>query len=177
MAVIRTRGKTITNQAEVTRYLADNGIEFASWGTERVPKSVSSTVLSPEQKQEILDLYKPEIDALVAKNGYVTSDMVALSPETPKLGDILAIFKKEHYHDDDEVRFVAAGRGIFSLKHKNADDYYDCEVTPGDLIVVPANTWHYFALCDDKSIACVRVFKTKDGWVANFKPEAKSATA
>ena len=177
MAVIRTRGKTITNLPEVTKYLADNGIEFASWGTERVPKSVTSKTLSAEEKQQILDLYKPEIDALVAKNGYVTSDMVALSPETPKLDDILAVFKKEHYHTDDEVRFVASGRGIFSLKHKTADDYYDCEVTPGDMIVVPANTWHYFELCDDKSIACVRVFKTKEGWVANFKPEAKSATA
>ena len=177
MAVIRARGREIRDAAQVKQYLADNGIEFSTWGTERVPKSVSCRTLSAEEKQQILDLYKPEIDALVAKNGYVTSDMVSLSPDTPNLDGILNVFKKEHYHTDDEVRFVAAGRGIFYLKHKSADDYYECEVHPGDMIVVPENTWHYFELCDDKSIACVRIFKTKEGWVANFKPEAKAANA
>lgn len=177
MAVIRARGKEITNPAEVTSYLANNGIEFATWGTGRVPEGVSARTLSTEEKQRILDLYKPEIDALVAKNGYVTSDMVALSPDTPNLDGILASFKKEHYHTDDEVRFVAAGRGIFFLKHKDADDYYECEVRPGDLIVVPRNTWHYFDLCDDRSIACIRIFKTKEGWVANYKPESRAASA
>lgn len=178
MAVIRARGNTITNPAEVTKYLADNGIEFATWGTDRVPKSISGPRnLTPEEKQQILDLYKPEIDALIAKNAYVTSDVVSLAPETPNLGGLLATFKKEHYHTDDEVRFVAAGRGIFYLKHKDAADYYECEVHPGDLIVVPANTWHYFDLCEDQSIGCVRIFKTKDGWVANFKPETQAASA
>lgn len=42
---------------------------------------------------------------------------------------------------------------------------------------VPANTWHFFELCEDRPIAAIRVSKTKDGWVANFKPDAKSATA
>ena len=177
MAVIRTRGKTLSDPAEVTKYLADNGIEFATWGTERVPATASSKTLSPEEKQKILDAYKPEIDALIAKNGYVTADMVSLSPDTPNLDGLLAGFKKEHYHTDDEVRFVAAGRGIFYLKHKTADDYYECEVHPGDLIVVPKDTWHYFDLCDDKQIACVRVFMTKEGWVANYKPESESASA
>jgi 1,2-dihydroxy-3-keto-5-methylthiopentene dioxygenase len=177
MAVIRTHaGKQLSATREVTEFLAANGIEFATWGVERVPKSVSSKTLSPAEKEEILAKYKPELDGLIARRGYVTADMVSLSPETPKLPDILATFKREHYHTDDEVRFVAAGRGIFFIRGKDGN-VFECEVLPGDLIVVPANTWHYFDLCEDQNIACVRVFKTKDGWVANFKDEQKSVSA
>ena len=175
MAIIRTHaGKTITAAPEVTKFLGHEGIDFATWGTERVPKSVSAKTLSPAEKEEILAKYKPEIDALIARKGYVTADMVSLSPETPKLPDILATFKREHYHTDDEVRFVAAGRGIFYIRGKD-QKVFECEVHPGDLIVVPKDTWHYFDLCEDSQIACVRVFKTKDGWVANFKDEQKAA--
>ena len=177
MAIIRTHaGKQITATPEVVSFLAKNNIEFSTWGTERVPKSVSAKTLSPAEKEEILAKYKPEIDALIARKGYVTADMVSLSPDTPKLPDILATFKREHYHTDDEVRFVAAGRGIFYIRGVDGN-VFECEVLPGDLIVVPANTWHYFDLCEDSQIACVRVFKTKDGWVANFKDEVKAANA
>ena len=168
MARIRAGGKTITDATQVAAYLHENGIEYSSWGTARVPKGVTARSMSAEQKQAILDLYKPEIDALIAKNGYVTADMVALSPDTPNLDGILAVFDKKHVHTDDEVRFIAAGRGIFFLKHRHADSFYECEVRAGDLIVVPANTPHWFTLCEDRQIAAVRVFKTKDGWVANY---------
>lgn len=175
MAVIRTHtGTEIKAPSEVVSFLEKNGIEFSTWGTERVPKTVSAKTLSAEEKEEILAKYKPEIDELIARKSYVTADMVSLSPDTPKLPDILATFKREHYHTDDEVRFVAAGRGIFYIRGKDGN-VFECEVHPGDLIVVPENTWHYFDLCEDKQIACVRVFKTKEGWVANFKDEQKAA--
>ena len=66
------------------------------------------------------------------------------------------------------MTYSAAGRGIFHIEHRNAGSFFECEVHAGDLIVVPANTWHFFTLCDEKQIAAVRVFKTKDGWVANY---------
>ena len=177
MAVIRTHaGKTISEPKEVVSFLTQNGIEFSMWGTDRVPKTVSAKTLSQAEKDEILAKYKPEIDALIARKGYVTADMVSLSPDTPKLPDILATFKREHFHTDDEVRFVVAGRGIFYIRGKDGN-VFECEVHAGDLIVVPQNSWHYFDLCADQQIACVRVFKTKEGWVANFKDEQKVANA
>lgn len=172
MAVIRAGGKTISDAAQVAAYLHENGIEYSSWGTARVPKGVTARSMSAEQKQQILDLYRPEIDALIAKNGYLTADVVALSPDTPNLDGILAAFDKKHFHTDDEVRFVAAGRGIFHIKHRNADTFFDCEVLAGDLIVVPARAWHFFTLCEERQIAAVRVFKTKDGWAANYESAA-----
>ncbi len=175
MAILRTHaGKTITETRAVTQFLAGHGIEFATWGTGRVPKSVAVKTLTDAEKAEILEKYKPEIDDLIARKSYVVADMVALSPDNPKLPEILTTFRREHFHTDDEVRFVAAGRGIFYIRGKDGN-VFECEVHAGDLIVVPANTWHYFDLCEDKSIAAVRVFKTKDGWVANFKDEQKAA--
>ncbi len=171
MAEIRTAaGGTITDPGQVRSFLATLGIEFSAWGTDRVPKTVAAKSLSAEEKQAILAAYKPEIDELIARRGYVTADMVSLSPDTPNLDGMLATFLREHFHTDDEVRFTVAGRGTFYFRDRDGRPL-ECEVHPGDLIVVPANTWHWFALCDDRQIACVRVFKTKEGWVAQFKDE------
>lgn len=177
LANVRTAdGRTLTEAAEVQAFLAGQGIEYSSWGTERVPAGTSAKTLSAEEKEKILALYKPEIDALIAKNGYLTSDMVSLSPDTPNLEGMLDVFRKEHYHTDDEVRFTVAGRGIFFIRGKDGK-VFECEVHAGDLIVVPENTWHWFDLCEDKQIACARIFKTKEGWVANFKDDPATAAA
>jgi len=36
-----------------------------------------------------------------------------VNPATPNLEAMLARFDKEHTHDEDEVRFILSGRGIF----------------------------------------------------------------
>jgi len=48
-----------------------------------------------------------KIDELISRLGYVTADMVSLSPDTPRLPDILATFKREHFHTDDEADIPA----------------------------------------------------------------------
>lgn len=177
MGAIRTAaGQKITSVPEMKSFLEANGIEFAHWGTERVPTGTAAKTLSPEQKEQILALYKPEIDELVKRKGYLTADMVSLSPDTPNLEGILDVFRKQHFHTDDEVRFIAAGRGVFYIQGQDGQ-FFDCELHAGELIVVPAHTWHYFDLCEDKQIVAVRVFKTKEGWVANFKDEPAKAAA
>ena len=49
------------------------------------------------------------------RGGYVTADVIDVNPATPNLEAMLAKFDKEHTHDEDEVRFILAGRGIFFL--------------------------------------------------------------
>jgi 1,2-dihydroxy-3-keto-5-methylthiopentene dioxygenase len=65
------------------------------------------------------------------------------------------------------VRFVVNGRGIFSVRGTDGE-MYDIEVHPGDLLAVPEGTYHYFDLCEDKHIQCIRLFTDKAAWVAHY---------
>ena len=56
-----------------------------------------------------------EIDRLKAEGGYVTADVIDVKPTTPGLEGMLAKFRREHWHDEDEVRFIIEGRGIFHI--------------------------------------------------------------
>ena len=58
---------------------------------------------------------RAKIDALKARGGYVTADVIDVTPETPSLEGMLAKFSREHWHDEDEVRFIIEGRGLFHI--------------------------------------------------------------
>ena len=126
---------------------------------------------------EKLDLnnYQPSLERIKSANGYVTQDIVELTPQTPNLEVILAKFDKEHLHTDDEVRFVLSGSGIFDIR--NGDDrWMRVEVYSGDYISVPANRHHRFFCTDEKSIRCVRLFKDNTGWTPIYREEKQTAS-
>lgn len=108
-----------------------------------------------------------EREALVEKikreRGYVDQDFIELSPDTPNLETICAKFDKEHFHTEDEVRFVVDGEGIFDIRD-DADRWIRIEVTNGDILVIPAHKHHRFHLTDSKHIRCMRLFANHDGW-------------
>ena len=113
-------------------------------------------------------VYQAPLDALKAANGYIEQDLVQLSPETPNLDPICAKFIDEHTHDDDEVRFVLEGEGIFDIRTTD-DQWMRVVVEAGDLIVVPAGRNHRFLLTESKHIRCVRLFKDSAGWVPRYR--------
>jgi 1,2-dihydroxy-3-keto-5-methylthiopentene dioxygenase len=112
--------------------------------------------------------YQAALDDLRARRGYVTQDEVALSPETPNLDAICAKFADEHHHDDDEVRFVLAGEGIFDIRSTD-DRWMRIVVEPGDLLVVPKGKHHRFLLTDTKQIRCARLFRDTTGWTPIYR--------
>jgi 1,2-dihydroxy-3-keto-5-methylthiopentene dioxygenase len=117
------------------------------------------------------ELYRDPIDRLKADKGYVEQDQVALSPATPGLDEICAKFIDEHLHDEDEVRFVLEGAGIFDIRSRD-DRWMRVTVEEGDLIVVPEKRHHRFMLTDAKTIRCVRLFKDRSGWVPHYRTGA-----
>ena len=42
------------------------------------------------------------------------------------------------------------------------------QVESGDLINVPHGTQHWFDLCEDKSIRCIRLFQDQTGWTPHY---------
>lgn len=112
--------------------------------------------------------YQPALDALKTEAGYIEQDQVELLPDNPKLDEICAKFIDEHLHDDDEVRFVLEGAGVFDIRSSD-DRWMRVTVEAGDLIVVPAGRYHRFFLTDAKHIRCVRLFKDASGWVPTYR--------
>ncbi len=167
MATVRipAEQRTLTDQAEVTAYLATLGIEYERW-----PLSQRAAANAPAGA--VLAAYAPEIDKLKARGGYVTADVIDVTSATPNLETMLAKFSTEHWHDEDEVRFIIRGRGLFHI-HPREDGgpkapVIAIEVAAGDLIRVPRGTWHWFDLCGDRDIRAIRLFQDKAGWTPHY---------
>ena len=126
---------------------------------------------SNDQPENLLSLYSEEIEKLKSRRHYLEADFVSLNSQTPRLDEICNQFKKEHYHDDDEVRFVVAGSGVFEVLSKDHQHMLKITTVPGDLIVIPAKRPHLFYLTPENKISCIRLFKNPEGWKAHFTAE------
>jgi 1,2-dihydroxy-3-keto-5-methylthiopentene dioxygenase len=157
---IPDEGRTLADEAAVTGYLKGVGIHYERWPATRAIGEASSS-------QEILDAYAAEIGRLKAAGGYVTADVIDVKATTPGLDGMLAKFSREHWHDEDEVRFIVEGRGIFHI-HPPQGPVFALEVGPGDLIRVPRGTWHWFDLCADRRIRAIRLFQDPSGWTPHY---------
>ena len=162
MALVRVpeEGRSISDAGAVSDYLATMGIEYERWEPSR-------PVVADAPPEEVLAAYAPEIDKLKAQGGYTTADVIDVKPTTPGLEGMLARFNREHWHDEDEVRFIIQGRGLFHI-HPRQGPVCAIEVEPGDLIRVPRGTWHWFDLCADRDIRAIRLFQDKAGWTPHY---------
>jgi 1,2-dihydroxy-3-keto-5-methylthiopentene dioxygenase len=160
MAVLRfpDTNRTVEDESEIRAELAAVGIDYERWSLDRAPAGSSA--------ETVLAAYATEIDEMKQRGGYVTADVIDVTPETPGLDAMLARFDKEHTHSEDEVRFILAGRGIFFL-HLGGK-VYSVEVGPGDLLRVPRGTTHWFTLCEDRRIRTVRWFQQTEGWTPEY---------
>jgi 1,2-dihydroxy-3-keto-5-methylthiopentene dioxygenase len=89
------------------------------------------------------------------------------SKDTPGLDDMLAKFNIEHYHNEDEIRYIVDGRGVFHVNPQSAP-VVAIEVEPGDLIRAPRGTLHWFDLCGDRRIRAIRLFRDVSGWTPHY---------
>ena len=115
-----------------------------------------------------VEAFQAPLDALKRQRSYVHQDVVDLRPSTPGLDAICAKFVDEHLHDDDEVRFILEGEGVFDVRSRG-DRTMRILVEGADLIVVPAERYHRFLLTESRTIRAVRVFKDASGWIPRYR--------
>ncbi len=115
--------------------------------------------------------YRARIDRVKSERGYVEEDVVDLRPDMAGLDALCQKFIDEHHHDDDEVRYVLEGEGIFDIRSRS-DAWMRVLVQRGDLIIVPRARHHRFLLTDAKAIRCVRLFIDRSGWVPHYRASA-----
>ncbi len=157
---IQDENRRIDDAQEIAEFLEPYGIYFEHWDVEgRIGPDASN--------EEILAAYAPEIQRLKEKGGYVTADVINVTPDLEGLDALLDKFSKEHTHSEDEVRFTVKGGGIFHIHPANGP-VFAIQVESGDLINVPKDTRHWFDLCSDKTIRCIRLFLDPSGWAAHY---------
>jgi len=162
VAVLRIpdENRSLREHGEVRDYLAGIGINYERWESPvNLPADASA--------DQVLSAYGEQIEKLKRQGGYVTADVIDVNSDTPGLDAMLAKFSIEHTHDEDEVRYIVAGRGLFHI-HPSQGPVVAIEVEAGDLIRVPRGTLHWFDLCGDRRIRAIRLFQDKAGWTPHY---------
>jgi 1,2-dihydroxy-3-keto-5-methylthiopentene dioxygenase len=157
---LRDTQETLTAEGDIRAFLQPFGIWYRRFeGSDRLSENATDP--------EILAAYDAPIRELMADGGYVTADVINVKPEVPGLEAMLDKFNKEHWHDEDEVRFIVHGRGLFHV-HPESGPVFSIEVVKGDMIKVPRGTHHWFDLCADRTIRAIRLFQDVSGWTPHY---------
>lgn len=162
MATVRVeeQGVVLREPEAVRARLRAVGIDYEVW-------EPAHPVAADAPADAVLRAYAAEIERLKREGGYVTADVIDVRPDTPGLDAMLAKFSREHWHDEDEVRFILAGRGLFHVRPRDSA-VLAIEVVAGDLLRVPRGTWHWFDLCADRRIRAIRLFQDPSGWTPHY---------
>lgn len=162
--LIPDENRTLSDVSEIREFLEPFGIWYEHW-------QVEGRLAADATNEQILAEFSGEIESLKQRGGFVTADVINVNRETPNLDAMLQKFNKEHTHSEDEVRFTVAGRGLFHIHPKNGP-VFAVEVESGDLINVPRGTQHWFNLCEDRAIRCIRLFENMGGWTPHYVGDA-----
>ncbi|MDA0346765.1 MAG: cupin domain-containing protein [Verrucomicrobia bacterium] len=159
----------LSEREEIQNRLKTIGIDYGIWKTDHELSENPSN-------EEILEAYAPDIERAKEEGGYMTADVIAVQSDTPGLDAMLAKFSSEHWHDEDEVRFIIDGTGVFHFNPGDDQPVTALEVTAGDYIRVPRGTLHWFDLCQDRTIKAIRLFQDPSGWTPRYSESGKEAS-
>lgn len=149
--------------ADIQRELQSIGVIYERW-------QANMPLAANADQAAVLLAYKTDIDALNARFGFNSIDVVSLQPDNPKKDELRQMFISEHTHADFEVRFFVEGQGLFFLRPQaeRPNTVFAVRCTAGDLISVPAGMTHWFDMGDRPHFKAIRFFTTDQGWVGNF---------
>ncbi len=147
------------DNSDIIEQLRAIGVNFEQWQTQKpLPKGADDVM--------VMDAYESDIARIKENGGYNSVDVVRLTSNHPNKCDLRNKFLNEHIHTEDEVRFFVEGSGMFYIHA--GDNVYMIKCCAGDLINVPANAKHWFDMGKNPNFTCIRLFTSKDGWVADY---------
>jgi 1,2-dihydroxy-3-keto-5-methylthiopentene dioxygenase len=162
MAVLSVpdENRVLREPADIAAFLSSCGIWYRRFAGAR-------DLGAHATQEEILAAYEEPVRELMAENGYTTADVINVTPDMPGLDQLLAQFSREHWHAEDEVRFVVRGRGVFHIAPEQGP-VSGMEMVQGDMINVPRRTRHWFHLCEERTIQAIRLFQDPAGWAPRY---------
>jgi len=158
-----------SDPATISAFLNAHGVTFEFW---ELPPAAAELAaknrLSDEDKQTLLSLFSDKLAEKATNDGYKAADVVAIRADLPNVDEALGKFDKVHFHDDDEVRAIVGGEGVFGFI---GDDGRQFTVTlqPGEFISLPAGMWHWFYCLDSKNVTALRLFRENPSWLPHYR--------
>ncbi|KIM75444.1 hypothetical protein PILCRDRAFT_13531 [Piloderma croceum F 1598] len=111
--------------------------------------------------------WEHQIDGVAKERGYKNRDIINVTKKA--LGDMyetkLKGFFEEHMHEDEEIRYMLSGRGYFDIREHSTEAWIRVQLTPGDLLVLPAGIYHRFTLDENNAAKAMRLFKDEPKWI------------
>ncbi len=178
MAILSTPdGRQTTDPPTIQEILRPIGVRLEKWEIPESPHAERLLLmdrLSPDESERLLECFDDRFRLLKSSLGYQTRDLIVLYKDLPGLDGLLLKFISCHTHDDDEIRYVVEGEGIFGFVLPSGDQV-ELTVQAGDYIHVPRGAEHWFRLTSSKRIKAIRYFTSREGWVPNYTGRAVQA--
>jgi 1,2-dihydroxy-3-keto-5-methylthiopentene dioxygenase len=106
----------------------------------------------------------PRLEAIKKHRGYSYSDLIKVSPDTlPGYEEKIKCFYEEHIHSDEEIRYVLEGSGYFDIRD-DEDRWIRMWTKAGDMIILPAGSYHRFTLDENNYVEALRLFVGEPVW-------------
>ena len=157
----------------------DTPADFTKRHNSGIPVSASDLEALGVKYYYVEDIEK--LNKIAEERKYENRDQVALSLESFG-GDLEAFDKKmkqfyeEHFHEDEEIRYVVEGEGYFDVRDKK-DRWVRALLQPHDLLILPAGIYHRFTLSDEqKYTKAIRLFKDEPKWEAINRKENRESS-
>jgi 1,2-dihydroxy-3-keto-5-methylthiopentene dioxygenase len=163
-------GRTLAEVGPIGAELAPLSVRLDRWPVGDGPELralLSRPSLVDAEKEQVLAGLDRYFQQLKETAGYQSRDLIVIHPELPGLPEMLAKFDRCHTHDDDEVRYIVDGEGIFGFVRPDGSQV-ELLVEAGEYINVPAGTEHWFYLTPLRRIKAVRYFTTTAGWTPRY---------
>lgn len=167
-----TRSPT-ADTATIKAFLRERGVAFEVWDVPAAARELAARPrLDDEDKQTLLGLFADHLAAKAEREGYRAADVVAIRPDLPGVDDALGKFDRVHFHDDDEVRTIVGGEGVFGFVGDDGRQF-TLTLQPGEYVSLPAGMWHWFYCLDSKNVTAIRLFKDNPSWVPHYRSTAR----
>jgi len=166
----REDGTELSDIQDIQGALQPLGVQVKHWPTGDDPglkQLLDTPSLSDAQKEQVLTGLDHYFNTLRDEQGYHSRDLIVLHDQIPNLDQALAKFQPAHTHDDDEVRYIVDGEGVFGFTFPDGSQA-ELLLERGEYINVPKDTEHWFHLTASKRIKAVRYFSGTDGWVPRY---------
>jgi 1,2-dihydroxy-3-keto-5-methylthiopentene dioxygenase len=113
----------------------------------------------------------PELEQIRNDRNYNYQDIITVSPDKlPDYEKKIKSFFEEHIHEDEEIRYVLDGSGYFDIRD-GEDRWIRMWTKKGDMIVLPAGSYHRFTLDESNYIKAMRLFIGDPVWTPFNRPQ------